>query len=685
MKKNLLVVLLLIIGIALKAQIPDGYYNSASGLSQEALKKALYNIIKGQTEYPYTASTTDVWDILKETDRDPANPQNVILFYTGWSVNAAQEYNNAQGWTREHVWAKSRGDFGTDPGPGTDCHHLRPVDNAVNTMRNNRWFAECSEAYILNGVNTGCFYSSTQWTWEPRAAVKGDVARMIFYMATRYEGENGEPNLEVIDYLPADNYTNEPIHALLSDLLKWNAEDPVDDFERNRNEVVYKYQHNRNPFIDHPEYVYAIWGGDPGTATLPTSPNDLKIVTTPTNLQLKWSDVAAETNYQIFRSEDASNYTLLATPAADVTTYTDATAQFGKKYYYYILAENSAGLSESINIATVNYQYASDLLFTEYIEGTSYNKALEVSNFTATSLDLSHYTIKKQTNGAGDWSIGLPLSGTINFGQSFVIAYIDADPAITSVANITTTQGELNFNGNDPISLWKDGQLIDQIGNLNSTDDYAADVTLIRKQDVQNPSTTYNTNEWYRKPTDDFSDISIVWYGGFVACAVPNELNYIFDGQNAVTLSWCNCTLSSTYSLRYKPTSSENWTTTSTADHSLKIENLGYNTEYEFQVAATCNGLTSDYSPSEKFTTYVQGIEKQGAVKETIYPNPAQNDIYVRNIGQAQMEIYTIDGKLVLRPQLISGHADISSLAKGIYIVRFIKENTISYGKLMKE
>ncbi len=260
MKRSMLILTLWVTVLTLFAQIPENYYSSAEGLAGEELKDALYNIIKGHTEYPYTSSSTDVWDILKETDRDTANPDNVILFYTGWSVDAAQEYNSGGGWNREHVWAKSRGDFGTSPGPGTDVHHLRPADISVNSARNNRWFDDCTEPYYDNGAETGCYTSSTTWVWEPREAVKGDVARMIFYMATRYEGENGEPDLEMINYLPADDRTKEPVHAMLSTLMKWHEEDPVDDYERHRNEVVFSYQHNRNPFIDHPEYAALIWG-----------------------------------------------------------------------------------------------------------------------------------------------------------------------------------------------------------------------------------------------------------------------------------------------------------------------------------------------------------------------------------------------------------------------------------------
>ena len=256
------------VGMVLFAQIPENYYTTAEGLSGDELKTALYNVIKDHTEYPYTSSSTDVWDILKETDRDTADASHVILFYTGWSVDAAQEYNSGSGWNREHIWAKSRGDFGTAPGPGTDVHHLRPADISVNSARNNRWFDNCTEPYLDNGVTTGCYTSSTSWVWEPRDAVKGDVARMIFYMATRYEGENGEPDLEMIDYLPSDDRTQEPIHAMLSTLMKWHEEDPVDDYERHRNEVVYAYQHNRNPFIDHPGYAEQIWGSPEAVSPL---------------------------------------------------------------------------------------------------------------------------------------------------------------------------------------------------------------------------------------------------------------------------------------------------------------------------------------------------------------------------------------------------------------------------------
>ena len=257
-------------------QIPNGYYDEAQGLTGDILKTELNNIIKDHIEFPYTSGGTDVWDILKETDKDPNNPNNVILLYTGWSKNGEDEYNGGNGWNREHVWAKSHGDFGNEIGIGTDVHALRPCDVSVNSARSNRWFAECSTEYIDGDGPTGCYTSSTEWVWKPNENVKGDVARMIFYMATRYEGEGLEPDLQIIDYLPPNNNTSDPIHAKLSDLLVWHMQDPVDDWERNRNDIIYyDYQNNRNPFIDQPEFAELIWGDLSGGDSLNSTPKSL--------------------------------------------------------------------------------------------------------------------------------------------------------------------------------------------------------------------------------------------------------------------------------------------------------------------------------------------------------------------------------------------------------------------------
>lgn len=248
------------------AGIPSGYYDSASGKTGEVLKSSLHNIIADHVKYPYTSSNTDVWDILMESDEDPNNSDNVILIYTGRSQakseNAGQ--SSASGgdrWNREHVWAKSHGFPSTSDTAYTDCHHLRPADESVNSSRSNLDFDNGGSAHI---EATSCNYDSD--SWEPRDGVKGDVARMLFYMAVRYDpgfhSDNSEYDLEIIDSTGMDIGVapGRPVIGKLSTLLAWHEADPVDSFESNRNEVVYSYQGNRNPFIDHPEYVDEIWG-----------------------------------------------------------------------------------------------------------------------------------------------------------------------------------------------------------------------------------------------------------------------------------------------------------------------------------------------------------------------------------------------------------------------------------------
>ncbi len=229
------------------------YYSGTDDLTGDQLKNQLNDIIDNHNTYSYTSSQTDVWDMLKLTDQDSINPNNVIEIYTGDTVDAAKEFDNGNGWTREHVWPQSHGDFGTDQGPGTDAHHLRPCNGSVNSSRLNLDFDNGGRAH---DIATHCFYDEN--SWEARDIVKGDIARMMFYMATRYEGENSEVDLELVNYIPS-SANGEPRLGKLATLIEWHESDPVDEYERRRNEIIYSFQGNRNPYIDHPEFVNLVW------------------------------------------------------------------------------------------------------------------------------------------------------------------------------------------------------------------------------------------------------------------------------------------------------------------------------------------------------------------------------------------------------------------------------------------
>lgn len=257
-----------------QTNIPQGYYDQANNLSSDELKEALHQIISNHVIFPYTSNSTDTWDILQESDQDPNENNNMILVYTGRSQEKGyrdgsgnySQYENGNGtqsnsWNREHIWPKSHGFPDEDDNAYTDVHNLKPCDRSVNSSRGTKDFDfggnQHSEA-------SDCLTDSD--SWEPPDYVKGDIARILFYMVVRYDPgvdhENNTFDLELVNYTTPNN--TEPILGKLSSLLDWHLSDPVDDFEINRNEIIFGFQQNRNPFIDHPNLVNYLWGDNVG-------------------------------------------------------------------------------------------------------------------------------------------------------------------------------------------------------------------------------------------------------------------------------------------------------------------------------------------------------------------------------------------------------------------------------------
>lgn len=223
------------------SDIVTTYYQDVDmSLNGEAFIDMLTPIINdGFKGHSYSYNNT----VLAESDADPNNPGKIICFYTGQSLSSGS-------WNKEHVWAKSHGFSSESKDAYSDAHHLRPTLNSINSSRGNSDFDE-----VTNPSNSDQY--GNKWTgsiFEPRDEVKGDVARIMFYMVVKYNNVDGT-NLELVNYVPTSSSSGEGRFGNLDTLLKWHYQDPVSDFERNRNEVVYGYQNNRNPFIDHPEYV----------------------------------------------------------------------------------------------------------------------------------------------------------------------------------------------------------------------------------------------------------------------------------------------------------------------------------------------------------------------------------------------------------------------------------------------
>ena len=211
----------------------ESYYDGMAGLTGDNLIIFLNNLLEAMSgkNYDYARNALQV------SDKDPDASGKLIEFYTGASISAT--WDSGKTWNREHVWPQSLlgESAGSSVNSASDLHNLKPSDPGINTSRSNKWFGP----------------STTPSSFAPnRQDIKGDIARILFYMDIRYvelELVNLTGTVKPYTYQMGD----------LATLLLWHVEDPVDDFERNRNNVIHTQQGNRNPFIDYPELVGRIY------------------------------------------------------------------------------------------------------------------------------------------------------------------------------------------------------------------------------------------------------------------------------------------------------------------------------------------------------------------------------------------------------------------------------------------
>jgi endonuclease I len=346
---------------AVRAQAPAGYYDPAVGLSGTALHAALHEIIDDHTRFPYTSTATDTWDILEAAHQDPGNANNVRTVYKNASVPKS-DHTQGTGWNREHTWPKSYG-FPNDgnSSPYTDCHQLMPADWDYNTARSNRPYDTCGggcTSYPVDGFPADPNFgggANTAGAWETWSGRRGDVARALFYMAVRYDGGTNlvtgesEPDLRLTDDRGlmntfSTNTTGVAYMGVLSVLIEWHLADPVDAQEQSRNNTVYSFQGNRNPFIDHPEFVCAIWTCPGVDTTPPAVPSGLAYTGLDCAISLSWNantepDFAS---YTLWRAPNGGTPTVLAS-GLTATSYLDDTAENTSLYEYSLSALDSFG------------------------------------------------------------------------------------------------------------------------------------------------------------------------------------------------------------------------------------------------------------------------------------------------------------------------------------------------------
>ena len=258
-------------------------YSTVDPTTQGSIRETLHEVIDDHAKIPYTSSSTDTWDVLELADQDPVSSSSILDVYKNATYAKVGGGNNF--YNREHTWPNSYGfpDDGASNYPYTDCHALFLSDSSDNSSRGNNPYrtllgllrrASHESEPRPGRRNRRIPWQFQHWrvgsgsagTWETWIGRRGDVARALFYLDLRYEGDThgvtgvAEPDLILTDdasLIATSNGVNAPVAymGMLSTLLQWHEQDPVDNLERNRNEAIASFQGNRNPFIDHPEWV----------------------------------------------------------------------------------------------------------------------------------------------------------------------------------------------------------------------------------------------------------------------------------------------------------------------------------------------------------------------------------------------------------------------------------------------
>ena len=286
MKKITLLLVLFIVAISF-GQIPTGYYNTATGTGY-TLKTQLYNIIKNNTNSASTASYGGLWNLYTQTafrdnyyendgsllDVYSENPSGADQYeYTSTGSQCGSYSGEGSCYNREHTMPQSV--WGSAYPMYSDAHFVLPTDGYVNGVRNNYPYGAVNVASYTSGngsklgqnLNSGYSAGYSGTVFEPIDEFKGDIARCLLYFATRYENLVTGWTYDMFNGTSTQVYTN----TFKNILLTWNDLDPVSPYEVAKNNRVYTFQNNRNPYIDHPEYVHTVWG-----ATLQTTDFDLQ-------------------------------------------------------------------------------------------------------------------------------------------------------------------------------------------------------------------------------------------------------------------------------------------------------------------------------------------------------------------------------------------------------------------------
>lgn len=651
------------------AQIPANYYNGTTGLSGAALKSKLFDIISTGTQdigydglytaYPSTDSDNFYENDNSVLDMYSENPNGTDPYNYQHGVKKCGNYG-AEGdcYNREHVVPQSF--FNSKAPMVSDLHFIRPTDGKVNGMRSNYPFGMVTNPAFLskNGTKVGPSVSTGYGgsVCEPIDEFKGDIARMIFYFVTRYENKLG--TFSTGNMLGGSTYPG--LQTWERDvLLAWSAQDPVSPAEIKRNNNTYIYQNNRNPYIDHPEWVQAVWGTQIIDTEAPSTPTNLLVNSTSTaTANLSWT--ASTDNIAV------SYYKVFVNGVFDKNSSTNSTTvsglSQGTTYNFYVVASDAAGnLSPQSNTAT-----GTTLIDTQ--------NPTAPTNLAITSIGTNNIVV--------NWT-----AATDNIEVSSYDIYVNA----VLYGSTSSTQTNIaNLNPSTSYTIYVTAR--DAAGNSSPQSNSVNATTLAigttcgdeNFDTIPASSSTYSTYNWTSNgiswtSEDSRTDQTIngkaitIRNGFLTALSVPNGIGDLtittqlkFSGS-AGTLKILVNDVDTGKTIPYSAT-----TTTTT----VSGINIAGNVEISL-VNSNSNRIAIDDLSWTCYTT--MGTNENVSAKNnfTIYPNPVKNrelHIMGKDLGNIPVAyIFDFSGKLVqsiAQPFKNSSKINLNNLPKGVYILK---------------
>lgn len=358
----------------------------------------------------------------------------------------------------------------------------------------------------------------------------------------------------------------------------------------------------------------------------------------------------------------------------------------------------NVGVVDQITVTILDDETAevgdcANLYFSEYIEGSGNNKALEIYNPTGATVDLDGYFVKVFNNGGTTPSNTLEMTGSLGAGDVYLIVNSSADSALLDLAD--TTSSVTFFNGDDAVVLFQFSDTIDVVGRVGEDpgSEWVVDTagtgenTLVRKAAITSGQTdwTVGATEWDTYPQNEFSFFgSHTTVGCDVGCVPPDDAAVQAAVPIGMKIGWTAVPGATKYGVQYRVAGTGPWSLKKTSTNNAKIPGLTGGETYEFRVASRCGTELSAFSAIDSVTLPT----KQGQFNELdvqVYPNPSNGQVFISGFdidnGEVSIQVMDLTGRMLFETvSMNEGNTivlDLPESVSGTVIMNIVKGESV--------